>query len=498
MEVKLPDPFARQQLLARTGGSDVTGQATFASSAVAIVAVHERGYLVPLADGEATITATHGGASATAKVMVSGFSQPRAVDFQGEVVPLLSRYGCNAGGCHGKASGQNGFKLSLFGFDAAFDYEAITRRGRGRRISAGRPTRACCWRRRPAGAARRRQAARAGQRGLSTDAALDRRRARRPPPGRARASRSWRSCPRERVLQAGQASSSPSSPSTPTAAPRRDAAGRVLEQPRRRRRASMSDGLVTAREQQRRGGDHGPLHGPRRRVPRHRAARRAAGGDSRLQAAQLHRPAWPPTKWKKLGLRAFAAVRRRDVPPPRDGRPVRPAADGGRSASVPGRHGRRQARRSSIDRLLDSPDYPAYFALRWGSILRNSHLAGADQAAYAFHNWIKDMIARNRPYDEFVRGVVAAAGEWQDAPAINWYWQIRDDQLHQVTADTAQVFLGMRLQCAQLPPSSLRALGPGRLLRPGRLLHAPGPQELRPAAAVLRLRQRRRPARRTR
>ncbi len=59
------------------------------------------------------------------------------------------------------------------------------------------------------------------------------------------------------------------------------------------------------------------------------------------------------------------------------------------------------------------------------------------------------MIARNRPYDEFVRGVVAAAGEWQDAPAINWYWQTRDDQLHSVTADTAQVFLGIRLQCAR-------------------------------------------------
>jgi len=98
---------------------------------------------------------------------------------------------------------------------------------------------------------------------------------------------------------------------------------------------------------------------------------------------------------------------------------------------------------------LDSPDYPAYFAMRWGSILRNSKLAGADQTAYAFHNWIKDLIARNRPYDELVRGVVAAAGEWQDAPAINWYWQMRDDQLHQVTADTAQVFLGVRLQCAR-------------------------------------------------
>src|SRR5262245_19086095 len=115
-EVKLPDPFARQQLLASASGSDVTSQAIFVSSAAGIVAVDKRGYLVPLADGEATITAAHGGASATVKVMVSGFAQPRSIDFRGEVLPLLSRYGCNTGGCHGKASGQNGFKLSLFGF----------------------------------------------------------------------------------------------------------------------------------------------------------------------------------------------------------------------------------------------------------------------------------------------------------------------------------------------------------------------------------------------
>ena len=87
--------------------------------------------------------------------------------------------------------------------------------------------------------------------------------------------------------------------------------------------------------------------------------------------------------------------------------------------------------------------------MKWGSILRNSNLAGADRASYAFHNWLKDMIARNRPYDEFVRGIIAASGEWPDAPAINWFWQSRDDQLHQVTADTAQVFLGLRLQCAK-------------------------------------------------
>ncbi|HEY2252626.1 MAG TPA: S-layer protein, partial [Planctomycetaceae bacterium] len=59
---------------------------------------------------------------------------PQQVDFGTQIEPLLTRFGCNAGGCHGKASGQNGFKLSLFGFDTNFDYEAIVEEARGRRI----------------------------------------------------------------------------------------------------------------------------------------------------------------------------------------------------------------------------------------------------------------------------------------------------------------------------------------------------------------------------
>src|SRR3954468_5273027 len=62
-----------------------------------------------------------------------------AVDFRNDIEPILSRYGCNAGGCHGKASGQNGFKLSLFGFDAAYDYDEIVKRARGRRVSVSAP-----------------------------------------------------------------------------------------------------------------------------------------------------------------------------------------------------------------------------------------------------------------------------------------------------------------------------------------------------------------------
>src|SRR3954452_21714918 len=61
------------------------------------------------------------------------------VTFERDVVPLLTRAGCNAGACHGKARGQNGFQLSLLGFDADFDHSAIAKEARGRRIFPAAP-----------------------------------------------------------------------------------------------------------------------------------------------------------------------------------------------------------------------------------------------------------------------------------------------------------------------------------------------------------------------
>src|SRR5213078_713993 len=61
------------------------------------------------------------------------------IHFANQVVPLFTKFGCNAGGCHGKASGQNGFKLSLLGFEPAEDYEHIVREARGRRLFPAAP-----------------------------------------------------------------------------------------------------------------------------------------------------------------------------------------------------------------------------------------------------------------------------------------------------------------------------------------------------------------------
>ena len=78
-------------------------------------------------------------AGTVANANAGAVANAMAVDFGQDIIPLLSRHGCNAGGCHGKASGQNGFKLSLFGFDPQFDHEAIVRQARGRRLSLAAP-----------------------------------------------------------------------------------------------------------------------------------------------------------------------------------------------------------------------------------------------------------------------------------------------------------------------------------------------------------------------
>src|SRR4029077_5873455 len=104
-----------------------------------IVSVDATGYIVPLTSGNTTIEVEFKGENASIPVEVSGLDQVRPVDFANEIEPLMSRFGCNAGGCHGKQSGQNGSKLSLFGFDTDFDYHALVSEGRGRRVMVTAP-----------------------------------------------------------------------------------------------------------------------------------------------------------------------------------------------------------------------------------------------------------------------------------------------------------------------------------------------------------------------
>ncbi|MBI2926105.1 MAG: DUF1553 domain-containing protein [Verrucomicrobia bacterium] len=109
---------------------------------------------------------------------------------------------------------------------------------------------------------------------------------------------------------------------------------------------------------------------------------------------------------------------------------------------------RQAARDALIDRLLASPDYADYFANKWGALLRNKR--GNDthtRGTYAFHAWIRDSLHANKPYDQFVRELLTASGDISQNPPVAWYRQVRDTTAQ--LEDTAQLFLGTRLKCAQ-------------------------------------------------
>ena len=74
------------------------------------------------------------GVSCLLPVLQMVAAEPVKSQFVTDVVPVLTKLGCNSGGCHGKATGQNGFKLSLLGFEPQVDYQALVKEARGRRL----------------------------------------------------------------------------------------------------------------------------------------------------------------------------------------------------------------------------------------------------------------------------------------------------------------------------------------------------------------------------
>ena len=101
-----------------------------------------------------------------------------------------------------------------------------------------------------------------------------------------------------------------------------------------------------------------------------------------------------------------------------------------------------------IEYLLSSENYAEHFANKWMLILRNRRdTPGQKAGSFAFHRWIREQIANNRPFDEFVRDIVAASGAIDVHPPVVWYRQVADTFSR--LEDTSQLFLGQRIQCAR-------------------------------------------------
>ncbi|QDT45896.1 Bacterial Ig-like domain (group 2) [Gimesia alba] len=138
-KVQLTGNRSRQQLLIsgtqKKQTIDLTRDVKFQSDQPSVIQVDQAGVIHPLSNGSATVTVSDGAQSVKVPVEVKDFDKQPLIDFERDIHPMFSRFHCNGGSCHGKQRGQGGFQLSMFAFDPEFDYAALTKESRGRRAS---------------------------------------------------------------------------------------------------------------------------------------------------------------------------------------------------------------------------------------------------------------------------------------------------------------------------------------------------------------------------
>ena len=381
------------------------------------------------------------------------------VRFGTEVVPVLTRLGCNSGGCHGKATGQNGFRLSLLGFEPEFDYEAIVRESRGRRLFPAAAEQSLLLLKgtaqMPHGGGKRLDAGSDDYQILlqwiregaspprSDDPQLERieltpaEQILSPDTKLQLTVRAWfsdgtsRDVTRQSVYQTNE-------PDIATV----DADGCVT--------TGSKPGLVAvmARFGEKietfqaalpfvRDTEHALV------VAEKLNALEQTLGDAAIDRLLLQ-------QWRRLGIVPSgladdtAFLRRVSI----DICGTLPTVDEINAYVSDNRPDKRQR---LIDRLLDRSEYASYFSLKWGDILQNRGAGYSTSQQRAgttlFSAWIRDSLADNKPYDQFVSEILTASGSQSENPPTLWYRTVRKSP--EYVESVAQAFLGVRIQCAQ-------------------------------------------------
>jgi hypothetical protein len=447
-----------QQLLvtghfANGGVADLTTQAAWRVVDPRVVRVEPGGLLVAQNNGSTEVMVEVRGLTVKVPVTTEGADREQPIHFANEIVPIFSKLGCNAGACHGKAGGQNGFKLSLLGFEPKLDYEALTREGRGRRVLPAAPE-ASLLLLKPTGALPHGGGKRLDPHTREYQLLL-------------------------RWLRAGMPAGSEDAPAVVgvTVAPeQRGIARRSTQQLAVTAHCSDGSARDVTRQAEYSSNDPEVAHVSEtglvetRDLPGEGAilvrylGRVAVFRATIPQEAPLEKYPQPPAA-NFIDEHVFARLRQLGVPPSElcsDGEFLRRA-----SLDITGTlptaaevekilaDNDPKKRAKLVDDLLNRPAYASFFALKWGDILRNRRKGmvgvGGDAArTTALHAWILDSVRTNKPYDQFVREILTATGAFNgpDAqPPVGWYNVLQTPQA--LVDDTAQVFLGMRLQCAQ-------------------------------------------------
>ena len=372
-------------------------------------------------------------------------AEEKKISFVNDIAPVLTRAGCNQGLCHAKAGGgQNGFQLSLLGFEPQEDYEHIVQESLGRRLSFSSPDQSLLLLKAsgkmPHKGGSRLPESSSGyaliKQWILLGAPMD-------GPGAVKIV--------DMQIEPKKGSLKPQSSQQLKAIAKysdgstRDVTDLALFESNEKAMADVSEkGLVKALD----------IPGKVSVMVRYQGFVAVFNAAVPLGARV---DSVPPSK-NFVDDAVFANLKEIGVPPS-------PVCDDSTflrrvTLDIAGRLPTEEEaktffankspdkRDQVIDELLRSPDYADFFANKWTAMLKNRRDDASDMVAnFAFHAWVRDSLLSNKPYDQFVRELLAATGQVIGNPPVAWYKRVKEpkDQIE----DVAQLFLGVRMQCAQ-------------------------------------------------
>ncbi len=439
----------------RSDGSsfDATTLAKFSSKQPQVATVTTNGLCRPVGDGQAEVVVSFRNISERVRVTVWEANRRAVPSFAQDVLPVLTKAGCNAGACHGKLAGQNGFKLSLRGYAPEWDIDWLTKELWGRRVNVAFPEDSLIIQKALArvpheGGRRFEEGSRYHQTLLDWIGA----RAPGPVTNEAEVAR-LEVLPGSRVLRPGE------SQQLLVRGYYRD--GRVrdvtwLAQFFSNDEATLrvsESGLVEAL---RSGEVPVRVHFQGQvevvlftmpytnRVSPKLFARKNNRVDGpvmaklqllRLTPAQLCNDA---TFVRRAFLDTIGSL-----PPAEEAR-----------AFVADRRPDKRAR--LIDELLSRPEYADYWTLQFADLLQNrkerDHDVRGTKGVRAFHAWLREQISSNRPWNELARDILTASGDCVERPEVGYYVTLVGEKRaeeSEITDGVAQAFLGNRIGCAR-------------------------------------------------
>ena len=443
--IRLQRPGATLRLLV-PGGTDCR-----LSSADATVVAIEADRLVARAPGRARVEARCANGSAEADVSVGRTGAPVGVGFERDLLSILTTKGCNSSACHGSPTGQNGFKLSLYGSDPRADYAMIVSAAGGRRISPAAPEESLLL------AKPSFRVAHGGGELLAPESdeyrtVLEWLRQGAPYGGAGLRLERLEMHPGERVLALADGPQPVVVIGRLSDGSIRDMTGEV--------RYSVQDEAVIAL------GADGFVNpaGPGLTTVMARAMGKAA--TSQFIVIDRKPGGAPPAAAPANFIDEFVFRKLREVEivpfPASDDRtflrrvyldatgslPAPPEAERFLASADPAK------RAALIDALLEREEYSTHWLVKFEDWFRNSQYYSQGRTNGSFKRWLHDAIREDRPYDETVRAMLTAVGDTTIRPAGNFWhpaidFMLKTFEVEKAVPTITRLFLGQRLECAQ-------------------------------------------------